>query len=284
MTNLNDMDGRVEVLIESLPYIQDFKDKVFVIKIGGSTLTDAEKRKMMLQDVALLDTVGIKVVLVHGGGKEISALTQKLGKETKFVEGLRHTDEETMGIVKMVLGKINSEIVGELENLECDALGTTGKSGKMIEATRIEKLGFVGEIKTVNPKPLTEWLEDDYIPVIQPIGIDQDGNAVNINADEAASSIAAAMKAEKLIFLTNVPGLLEDEKDEKSLISTITTKELKEKLKWKELAGGMIPKTRAMIGAVEAGVKSVHIIDGRKEHALLLEIFTDTGIGTMVTE
>jgi len=278
------MDTRVEVLIESLPYIQDFKDKVFVVKIGGSTLTDAEKRRVMLQDVALLDTVGIKVVLVHGGGKEISALTEKLGKEAKFIEGLRHTDEETMGIVKMALGKINSEIVGELENLDCDALGTTGKSGKMMEATRIEKLGFVGEIKNVNPKPLKEWLDDGYIPVIQPIGIDQDGNAVNINADEAASSIAAAMKAEKLIFLTNVPGLLEDEKDEKTLISTIATKELKEKLKWKELAGGMIPKTRAMIGAVEGGVKSVHIIDGRKPHALLLEVFTDTGIGTMVTE
>ncbi|MBN2518260.1 MAG: acetylglutamate kinase, partial [Candidatus Altiarchaeota archaeon] len=253
-------------------------------KIGGSTLTEGEKRRTILEDVALMRFVGIRSVIVHGGGKEINQLTEKLGKKVRFVDGLRHTDDESIGIVKMVLGKINSEVVGELENIDCKAIGITGKSGKLIMAKRKEALGFVGEIKAINTKVLLDLMEDGYTPVVQPIGMDEKGMAVNINADEAASAIAKALKAEKLIFLTNVPGLLEDEKDEKSLISLVTTHELKQKLKWSEIGGGMIPKTRGIIEAVESGVKSVHIIDGRKDHALLLEIFTDRGIGTMVVE
>ena len=275
---------KVETLTEALPYIKKFKDKIFVIKIGGSTLTNADQRKIILEDVALMRFVGMKSIIVHGGGKEINQLTERLGKKVSFKEGLRHTDEETLDIVKMALGKINSEIVEQLENLDCKAIGITGKSGKMITAKRKEKLGFVGEIKSINTKVLLDLLEDGYTPIIQPMGMDENGNAVNINADESAAAIAKALKAEKLIFLTNVPGLLEDEKDEGSLISLVTTQELKQKLKWSEIEGGMIPKVKGIIGAIEAGVKSVHIMDGRKDHPLILEVFTDEGVGTMIVE
>jgi acetylglutamate kinase len=274
----------VETLAEALPYIRKFREKVFVVKLGGSMLTEKEKRLSILEDVALLRFVGIKSILVHGGGKDLSELTERLGMKVKFVDGLRYTDDETLGMAKMVFGRINSEIVGELENLGCQAVGITGESGRMVLADRLENLGYVGDIKTVDPQVLLTLFDDGYTPVVQPIGVDDKGEAVNINADEMASGIAKALKAEKLIFLTNVPGLLEDEKDEKSLISKISTKELKQKLKWSEVQGGMIPKTKAIIEAVEAGVKSVHLIDGRVEHALMLEVFTDEGIGTMVTE
>lgn len=274
----------VEALIEAIPYIQEFNETVFVIKLGGSMLTDEKMMGIALQDIALLKFVGIRPIVVHGGGKDINELTQKLGLKVRFVDGLRHTDEATLDIVKMALGKLNAELVEELEKFNCKAIGTTGKSGKMVRAKRIEKLGFVGRIEKIDTKVLEDFLEDDYTPVVQPIGLDENGEGVNINADELASEVAEALKAEKLIFLSNVPGLLEDEKDEKSLISRITTKQLKQKLKWEEIQGGMIPKVKGIINAVESGVKSVHIIDGRKEHALLLEIFTDEGIGTMVTE
>jgi acetylglutamate kinase len=247
-------------------------------------LMDEKIRLTILEDVALLKFVGIKPILVHGGGKDINKLSERLGIKVKFIEGLRHTDKDTLDVVKMVLGKVNGEIVEELEGLDCKAIGTTGKSGSMIKAKRVEKLGNVGTIEKVDSHVIEEFLEHGYVPVIQPIGLDENDKAVNINADNLASAIAKEFKAEKLIFLTNVPGLLEDEKDEKSLISQISTKELKEKLKWEEIQGGMIPKTKGMIDAIENGVKHVHIIDGRKEHSLILEIFTDTGIGTMVSE
>jgi acetylglutamate kinase len=275
---------KVETLVESLPYIKDFYGKTFVIKLGGSMLVDEKIRLTILEDIALLKFVGMRPILVHGGGKDITKLSEKLGIETRFVEGLRHTDDDTLDVVKMVLGKVNGEVVEELEGLDCKAIGTTGKSGKMVRAKRMEKWGNVGSIDKVDASVLEGFLEQGYTPVVQPIGLDENGKAVNINADDLASAIAKEMKAEKLIYLTNVPGLLEDEKDEKSVISEITTSELRDKLKWEEIQGGMIPKTKGIIDAIENGVGSVHIIDGRKEHSLLLEIFTDKGIGTMVTD
>ena len=275
---------KVETLIESLPYIKDFNKKIFEIKLGGSMLIDEKIRKTILEDVSLLKFVGINPILVHGGGKDINALSEKLGIDVKFVEGKRHTSDETLNVVKMVLGRVNDEIVEELEGMDCKAIGTTGKSGSMIKARRVEELGNVGHIEVVDASIIQGFLDQGYVPVIQPIGLDQNDKAVNINADDVASAIAKAMHAEKLIFLTNVPGLLEDEKDESTLISSITTKGLKDKLKWEEIQGGMIPKVKGVIDAVEHGVKNVHMIDGRKEHSILLEVFTDTGIGTMVSE
>ncbi len=276
--------NQIKTLIEAIPYIRRFNGKVFVIKLGGSMLVDEKTRLTILEDVALLKFVGIKLILVHGGGKEISRLSEKLGLKVRFVEGLRHTDDKTLDVVTMVLGRVNSEIVEELENLNCKAIGTTGKSGKMVRAKRMEKLGNVGRISSIDKSVLEGLLEQGYTPVVQPIGLDERGKAVNINADDLAAAIAKAMGAEKLIYLTNVPGLLEDENDKKSLISSISTKELKQKLKWEELRGGMVPKTKAIIEAIEAGVKSAHIIDGCREHSLLIEVFTDRGIGTMITE
>ena len=278
------MMNQIKTLIEAIPYIRRFNGKVFVIKLGGSMLVDEKTRLTILEDVALLKFVGIKLILVHGGGKEISRLSEKLGLKVRFVEGLRHTDDKTLDVVTMVLGRVNSEIVEELENLNCKAIGTTGKSGKMVRAKRMEKLGNVGRISSIDKSVLEGLLEQGYTPVVQPIGLDERGKAVNINADDLAAAIAKAMGAEKLIYLTNVPGLLEDENDKKSLISSISTKELKQKLKWEELRGGMVPKTKAIIEAIEAGVKSAHIIDGCREHSLLIEVFTDRGIGTMITE
>lgn len=282
MTEKN-MD-KIKILVEAMPYVKRFKGEVFVIKLGGSMLVDKDIRRTVLEDVSLLKFVGIHPILVHGGGKDISTLCEKLGIRVKFVNGLRHTCDETLSVVKMALGKLNSEIVEELEALDCKAIGTTGKSGKMISATRIKKLGNVGQIETVKKKVLEDLLAQDYTPVLQPIGLDEDGKSVNINADDLAASLAKAMGAKKLIYLTNVPGLLEDEADEKTLISSITTKELKKKLKWDEIQGGMVPKIKGVIDAIENGVGSVHMIDGRKKHALLLEIFTNEGIGTMVVE
>ncbi len=278
------MMEKINTLIEAIPYIKRFAGRVFVIKLGGSMLVDKKIRLTILEDIALLKFVGIKPILVHGGGKDISKLSEKLGIKVKFVDGLRHTDDKTLEVVRMVLGKVNGELVEEMEGLDCKAIGTTGKSGKMVRAKRMKKWGNVGSIESVDKSVLDGFLEQGYTPVVQPIGLDEEGHAVNINADDLAAALAKSMGAEKLIYLTNVPGLLEDEKDEKSLISSITTKELKQKLKWDEIQGGMIPKTKGIIDAVESGVKSVHIIDGRKEHSILLEIFTDKGIGTMVTE
>ena len=274
----------VKILIEALPYIKRFKGKVFVVKLGGSMLLDEKKRRTVLEDVSFLKFVGIEVIVVHGGGKDINVLSEKLGVEVKFVDGMRQTDDRALDVVVMALGKVNDELVEELESLDCKAIGISGTSGSMMKARRIEKLGNVGEIEKVDETVIRDFLDHGYTPVVQPIGLDENDKAVNINADDAAGAIAEALKAEKVIYLTNVPGLLENEKDESTLISSITTSELKEKLKWDELKGGMIPKVNGIIDAVEHGVKSVHIIDGRKEHSLLLEVFTDTGIGTMVTE
>jgi len=275
---------KIGALVEAIPYIKEFNGQVFVIKLGGSMLVNEKTRLTILEDIALLKFVGVKPILVHGGGKDISKLSEQLGLKVRFVEGLRHTDDETLKVVSMVLGRVNSEVVEELENLDCKAIGTTGKSGKMVRAKRMEKWGNVGRIEKVDESVLEGFLEQGYTPVVQPIGLDEKGHAVNINADELASAISKALKARKLIYLTNVPGLLENEKDEKSLISSITTKELKQKLKWDEIKGGMIPKTKGMIDAIEAGVKNVHIIDGREQHSILREVFTDTGIGTIVRE
>jgi len=283
-TEKNGKVERIETLIEALPYIRDFNGKVFVVKLGGSMLVDEKKRRSILEDVSLLKFVGIKVILVHGGGRDINILSEKLGVEVKFVDGLRQTDDRALDVVMMVLGKVNDEIVEELEGLDCKAIGVTGKTGSMIKAKRIEKLGNVGIIEKVDLSIIDEFIHDGYVPVIEPIGLDENDKAVNINADDLAAAIAKTFKAEKLVYLTNVPGLLENEKDEKTLISTITTIELKEKIKWDEVQGGMIPKVKSIIDAIENGVHNVHIIDGRRDHSLLLEIFTDKGIGTMVME
>jgi len=280
----NAAKSRTEVLIEALPYIDKFRDKVFLIKVGGSTLSGPERRMEICKDIAILKKVGMKIIVVHGGGAEISKLTEKLGKKVQFIDGLRYTDEETLGIAKMALGKVNSELVTDLQAMGCNSVGITGESGKLAQAKRMEKLGFVGKMSKVDPRILESLLDDGIIPVIQPIGVDQKGESVNINADEMASAIAKSLKVEKLIFMTDVPGLLEDKDDETSLISRITTRELKEKISWLEVHGGMIPKARAVIDAIESGVNSVHMIDGRKKHSLLLEVFTDEGFGTMVTE
>ena len=212
------MEDISKALIHALPYIKRFQDKVFVIKLGGSMLVDEKKRKLVIEDVALMKFLGINVVLVHGGGKDITTLSEKLGVEVKFVDGLRHTDDKALDVVMMVLGKLNDEIIEELEQIDCKAIGVTGKSGSMIKAKRIEKLGNVGEIEHVDDAIIRDFLEDGFIPVIEPIGLDEHDKAVNINADDAAAALAEALNAEKLIYLTNVPGLLEDEKDEKTLI------------------------------------------------------------------
>lgn len=274
----------VKTLVEALPYIKRFKGKIFVVKLGGSMLVDEKTRLTILEDVALLKYVGILPILVHGGGKDINKLSGKLGIKVKFIDGLRQTDDAALDVVMMVLGKVNEELVEELERMDCKAIGISGNTGSMVKAKRIEKLGNVGDIEWVDETVLKGFLEDGYVPVIQPMGLDEKDEAVNINADDMASAIAKTMKAEKLIYLTDVPGLLENEKDEKTLISTITTAQLKDRLAADQLKGGMIPKVAGIIDAIAAGVKNVHIIDGRKEHSLLVEIFTREGIGTMVAE
>ena len=277
---------KAEVLIEALPYIQRFNRKVIVVKYGGSAMVDDELKKHVIQDVTLLKLVGLKPIIVHGGGKEISKWVGKVGKEAKFVNGLRVTDAETMEIAEMVLGKVNKELVQLIQQLGVRAIGISGKDGGLLSVEKKysngEDIGFVGEITNVNAKILWDLLEKDFLPVVAPIGLDENFDMYNINADDAACAIAQAMNAEKLAFLTDVEGVMRDPSDKNSLISELTIEEARELIGNGNIGGGMLPKINNCISAIENGVSRVHILDGRIAHCLLLEIFTNKGIGTAI--
>ena len=282
----------IDVLIEALPYIKKFHDEKILIKYGGHAMVDDEAKSSTARDTVLLKYVGMKPLIVHGGGPEISRSMDKLGKESKFIKGLRVTDEETMEIIEMVLvGKISTEIVSELIRHDGDAISLSGKDSSLIFAHRkgaskvdeeVIDLGLVGEVDRINTDLLEMFLDNDYIPVISPVGIDVEGNSLNLNADTAAGEVASAVGAEKMIILTDVPGVLRDPSDPDSLIQKIKISEVPGLIDEGIISGGMIPKIETCVKAIENGVKSCHIIDGRKKHSLLLEIFPTDGIGTMI--
>ena len=277
---------KAEVLIEALPYIQRFNRKVIVVKYGGSAMVDEELKRNVIKDVVLLKLVGFKPIIVHGGGKEISRWVGKVGKEAKFVNGLRVTDKETMEIAEMVLGKVNKELVTLVESLGVKAIGISGKDGGLLKVNKKlsqgQDIGYVGDIKEVNPTILNELLEKDFLPIVCPVGLGDDFATYNINADDAACAIARAMKAEKLAFLTDIEGVYRNPEDTSSLISELFVNEAKALIENGNVGGGMIPKLQNCIDAIESGVNRVHILDGRIQHCLLLEIFTNKGIGTAI--
>jgi len=280
--------GRAEVLIHALPYIQRFRGKTIVVKYGGSAMINDDLKAAVIEDVILMFCVGIRVILVHGGGPEIEAVLKKTGKESRFINGLRYTDEETMEIVQMVLcGKINKDITGLIEQAGGRAIGLCGIDGAMLKASRItsEDLGLVGEIEEVDVSILNSVLDIPAIPVISPVAFgtgDDAGRALNINADIAAAKIAAAVGAEKLVLMTDVRGILRNVQDPQSLVKLASRAELSRMKQDGILSKGMIPKTDCCSIALDGGVKSAHIIDGRLPHAILIELFTDEGIGTMI--
>jgi len=280
---------KAKVLMEAIPFIKEFYGKIVVIKYGGSAMNNENIKKTIMQDVVLMKLVGIHPVVVHGGGPEINSALKKIGKEPEFINGLRVTDKETMETVEMVLaGKINKEIVAYLQNLGGNAAGICGKDGNTLLAEKklVEgnDVGFVGEITHVNTSLINTLIENGFIPVIAPIGADNEGNTYNINADYAAVAIAGALKARKLVFLTDVAGVLADVNDINSLIHKLSIKEVPNYIREGIISGGMIPKIECCVAGVKEGVKTVHITDGRVEHCLILEIFTKQGIGTMVEE
>ena len=274
---------RASVLIEALPYIKKYNGKVIVVKYGGNAMINDTLKEAVMGDIVLLSLVGVKVVLVHGGGPEISEMLNKVGKKSEFVNGLRVTDKETMEIVQMVLsGKINKNLVKLLHKLGGKAIGLCGVDGHLIEAEMLdEKLGYVGEITKINIEPVINVLEEGYIPVISTIGCDKEGNTYNINADTAAAEIAAELNAESFISLTDIRGILRDKDDDSTLIRKITTSQAPALMEEGIISGGMIPKIQGCIKALENGVKKVFIIDGRVPHSILVETLTDEGIGTM---
>lgn len=274
---------RAEILAHALPYIQQYNGKIVVIKYGGNAMIDETLKATVMRDVVLLSLIGVKVVLVHGGGPEISAMLKRVGKQSQFVDGLRVTDEETSEIVQMVLaGKINKSLVAKLDNLGGRAMGICGMDGGLIEARQIdERLGYVGEIVRVNPTPISDLLEKAYIPVVSTIGCDASGHVYNINADTAAASIASALHAECLISMTDTPGLLRDASDPSSLIRRLSLQQMERLKEDGIISGGMIPKIDCCIRAIREGVRKVFIIDGRVPHALLIELLTDEGAGTL---
>lgn len=272
---------KANVLIEALPYIRKFNSKIVVIKYGGSAMENEELKISVCQDIALLKLVGLKPVIVHGGGKDITLMCEKLGVKSEFKEGLRQSSKEVVDVAEMVLASISKNLVQKLECLGVKAIGLNGKDASLLKAEKKdEKLGFVGSIKSVNASVLKDLLEKDFLPVIAPIGTDEKANSYNINADDAACEIAKALKAEKLVFLSDVEGFYRDYNDKNSLISKITTSQAK--ALFPEIEGGMLVKMKSCVAACENGVKKVHILDGRLKHSLLLEIFTDEGIGTLV--
>jgi acetylglutamate kinase len=279
---------RASVLVQALPYIQSFQNKTIVVKYGGNAMLNNDLKKAVMEDVILMACVGIRLVLVHGGGPEIEALLKKTGKESRFVNGLRYTDEETMEIVQMVLcGKLNKEIVALIQKNGGRAVGLCGLDGGMLKARRMKNddLGLVGEIEQVNANVLNAVLQHGVIPVVSSVAYgtgEDEGKSLNINADIAAAKIAAALGAEKLVLMTDVRGILRDVKDENSLIKSVERSELDSLKKEGILTGGMIPKTDCCAMALDGGVKKTHIIDGRLPHALLIELLTDEGIGTMI--
>ncbi len=279
-----DYDIRANVMVEALPYLQKYNNKVVVVKYGGNAMTNDRLKQAVMQDIVLLSLVGIKVVLVHGGGPEINDMLKRVGKESKFVNGLRYTDEETIDIVQMVLaGKVNKDLVSLLENQGGKAIGLCGLDGKLIEAEMLNpELGLVGEITDVNPEVIQNALDNGYIPVVSTIGRGKDGTVYNINADTAAARIAAEMKAPSLILLTDIKGLLEDKDDESTIIRTIGGSEVPYLKKRGIISGGMTPKIDCCVEAVRRGVKQANIIDGRIPHSILIELLTDIGAGTMI--
>lgn len=277
---------KAETLIEALPYIRDFNGKTVVVKYGGSAMVQAELEESVMKDVVLLKLVGMNPVIVHGGGKEISRWVELLGKKPEFVEGFRVTDEETMEVAEMVLNKVNKHLVQFIETLGVSAAGITGKDGRtmIVEKKFVNgrDIGFVGDVKKVNPELIDTLIKSDFIPIIAPIGLGEDGMSYNINADDAACAIAAAIHAEKLAFMTDTEGVLKDVNDKKSLISVLTLDKAEEMINSGAASGGMIPKLLNCIDAVKNGVNRVHILDGRRLHCLLLEFFTRKGIGTAI--
>lgn len=271
------------MLIRALPYIQRYNNKITVVKYGGSAMQSEELKQAVMGDIVLLSLIGIKVVLVHGGGPEITETLDKMGKKSEFVDGLRVTDAETAEVVQMVLaGKINKSLVNLIGRIGGKAIGLCGLDGHMIKAKKLdEKLGFVGDIVDIDPAPILDLLDKGYIPVISSIGYDDEGNVYNINADTAAARIAGTLKAESLINMTDTVGILRDKNDPKSLISQISVSEAPQLMREGIISGGMIPKVSCCIEAIRRGVKKVFIIDGRIPHSMLIEVLTDEGIGTM---
>jgi len=275
---------RAEVLTQALPYIKRYNGKVVVVKYGGNAMVNEQLKQQVMEDIVLLWLIGVKIVLVHGGGPEINDLMNKLGKKAEFVDGLRVTDKETVDIVQMVLaGKVNKTLVNLLEMKGGRAMGISGMDGRLIEAKiKDERLGYVGEIVKINIKPVNDLLEKGYIPVISTIGIDRQGNAYNINGDTAAAHVAGALNAERLIMMTDIAGILRDKDDVSTLIPEITVPQAKQLYEEGVISGGMIPKVDCCIEAINEGVKNVVIMDGRVPHSILMEILTDEGAGTMV--
>ncbi len=277
---------KAEVLIEALPYIQRFNRKIIVVKYGGSAMVDEELKRNVIKDVTLLKLVGFKPIIVHGGGKEISRWVGRVGMEPHFINGLRVTDEETMEIAEMVLGKVGKSLVQLVQELGVKAVSISGKDGGLLKVEKKysggEDIGFVGEITQVNPKILYDLLEKDFLPIVCPVGMDEEFQTYNINADDAACAIARAVNAEKLAFLTDIEGVYRDPEDPATLISELHVGEARRLIEGGTIGGGMLPKLNNCIEAIENGVSKVHILDGRIAHCLLLEIFTNRGIGTAI--
>ncbi len=286
--DMNKILSKAEVLIEALPYIQKFNRKYIVVKYGGSAMSNEELQRNVIKDVTLLKLVGFKPIIVHGGGKEISRWVEKTGKEARFVNGLRVTDAETMEIAEMVLNKVNKSLVTMVQELGVKAVGISGKDGGLLKVDRKypdgQDIGFVGDIKEVNPKVLFDLIEKDFLPIVAPIGLDDHFQTYNINADDAACAIAKAVGAEKLAFLTDIEGLYKDINDKSSFISRISASQADTLIEEGFIGGGMLPKLGNCTSAIKNGVNRVHILDGRIPHCLLLEIFTRNGIGTAIVQ
>ena len=277
---------RAEILTEALPYIQNYNGKIVVIKYGGNAMINPQLKEQVMGDIVLLSLIGVKVVLVHGGGPEITDLLKQVGKKSEFVDGLRVKDKETAEMVQMVLaGKVNKSLVNLLQMKGGVAMGISGMDGRLIEAKiKDERLGYVGDIVGVNVKPIMDLLNNGYIPVVSTVGCDRQGNTYNVNADTAAAWIAGALKAESMIALTDVSGILRDQNDPNSLIKAINLVEAQDLFEQGIISGGMIPKVQCCVEAIRRGVSKVFIMDGRVPHAILIETLTDEGAGTMVTE
>ncbi len=277
---------KAEVLIEALPYIQKFNRKIIVVKYGGSAMSNEELQKNVIKDVTLLKLVGFKPIIVHGGGKAISSWVNKVGKQAEFVNGLRVTDEETMEIAEMVLGRVNKSLVSMVQELGVKAVGISGKDGGLLKVDKKysggQDIGYVGDIKEVDAKILYDLLENDFLPIVAPVGMDDNFETYNINADDAACAIAKAVGADKLVFLTDVEGLYRDFEDKSTFISRLTASEADDLINSGIIGGGMLPKLGNCTSAVKNGVNRVHILDGRIPHCLLLEIFTNHGVGTAI--
>ena len=289
MSENKDMDlamKKAETLVEALAYIQKFNRKIIVVKYGGSAMASPDLQKNVIKDVTLLKLVGFKPIVVHGGGKDISKWVSKVGKEPQFINGLRVTDEETMEIAEMVLGRVNKKLVSMVQELGVGAAGISGKDGGLLKVKKKlsggQDIGFVGDVKQVNPKILYDLLDDDFLPIVSPIGVDDEYNTYNINADDAACAIASALGADKLVFLTDVEGLYRDFNDKSSFIGRLSVSEADALIDSGMIGGGMLPKLTNCTNAIKSGVNRVHILDGRVPHSLLLEIFTKNGFGTAI--